>query len=34
MISKWAYGKSLTLFVKTNDSKKLLQDLHKKIFWG
>ncbi len=32
LISKWAYGKSLTLFVKTSDSKKLLQDLHKKIF--
>jgi len=33
LVSRWAYGKSLTIFVKTCDAKNLIQKLHKKIFW-
>lgn len=33
MVTSSAYGKSLTVFVKTTDSKKLLARLHKKVFW-
>ena len=32
MISKWAHPKSITVFVKKGDSKKLLQKLHQKLF--
>lgn len=33
MLTGWAYWKSFTVYVKTWDSKKLLIDLHKKVFW-
>lgn len=33
MLTWWAYWKSFTVFVKANNPKKLLIDLHKKVFW-
>lgn len=33
MITSWAYWKSLTVFVKNDDSKELLVKLHSRVFW-
>lgn len=32
MVSKWAYDKSLTVFVEQGDSEKILKKLHKEVF--